>query len=254
VDRSSRLPVGIFGPDDGGHSTRNLRDRYTALVRSADRAIASFGTQTARRLVQIFDGGSMPSSPDHFFLAHPVELDGAEVEGGSGSPIVDSSQTIVVDVLGSTPSAGDILSAYMVGGRWVAERSGASSTGALTCSPCSIPRQNLTVSWINILSGNGSTTLAYTAAPPSWTSACSNDLQYTLVCTGGQIEFKVTYWVAGSCPGPGTTQYCSNLRTAPLGLTTYNYSCSPFSLTFRLTSSSCPTITSSGYTQFTITL
>ena len=70
----------------------------------------------------------MPSSPDHFFLAHPVELDGRG--RGSTAPIVDSSQTIVVDVLGSSPSTGDILSAFMIGGRWVAERTGASSTGA----------------------------------------------------------------------------------------------------------------------------
>ncbi len=196
----------------------------------------------------------MPSSPDHFFLAHPVELDGAEVEGGAASPTIDSSQTIVVDVLGSTPSAGDIMSAYMVGGRWVAERSGTGSTGAVTCSPCSIPKQNLIVSWINILSGNGSTNLTYTPSPPSWKSACSNGLQYILVCTSGQIELQVTYWVSGSCPGPGTTQYCSNLRNAPLGLIISSYSCSPFAVTFGVTSSSCPTITSSGYTQFTITL
>jgi hypothetical protein len=254
VDRSSRQQCGFAAPGDGGYATRNLRDRHAALVRCADRAIAPSGAATARQLVQIFDGGSMPSSPDHFFLAHPVELDGAEVEGGSGSPIVDSSQTIVVDVLGSSPSAGDFLSAYMVGGRWVAERTGASSTGALTCSPCPIPSQNLIVSWINILRGNGSTTLTYAPSPPSWTSACLNGLQYILLCTSGQIEFQVTHWVTGSCPGPGTTQFCSNLRAAPLGLTTYSYSCSPFSLTFRLTSSSCPTVTNSGYTQFTITL
>jgi hypothetical protein len=204
--------------------------------------------------VQIFDGGSMPSSPDHFFLANPVELDGPEVEGGSGSPVVDSSQTIVVDVLGSSPSAGDILSAYMVGGRWVAERTGSSATGSLTCSPCPIPKQNLTISWVNILRGNGSTTLIYTPSPPSWVSACSNNLQYILQCTGGQIELQITYWVTGVCPGPGTTQYCSNLRPAPLGLTVFSYSCSPFSMTLHLTSSSCPTVTSGGYTQFTITL
>jgi hypothetical protein len=254
LDRSSRQPYGFSAPGDGGHATRCLRDRHTALVRSADRAIASHGAVTPRRLVQILDGGSMPSSPDHFFLAYPVELDGAEAEGGYGSPVVDSSQTIVVDVLGSVPSSGDILSAYMVGGRWVAERTGSSTTGSLTCSPCPIPKQNLTLSWINVLRGNGSTTLTYTPSPPSWASACSNGLQYILHCTGGQIEFQVTYWVTGLCPGPGTTQYCSNLRPAPLGLSIYSYSCSPFSMTFRLTSSSCPTITSSGYTQFTITL
>jgi hypothetical protein len=151
VDRSTRQPYAFSAPGDDGQASRSLRDRHAALIRSADRAIASPAAVTARRLVQIFDGGSMPSSPDHFFLAHPVELDGAEVEGKSGSPIVDSSQTIVADVLGSSPSTGDILSAFIIGDRWVAERTGASSTGALTYSPCPIPRQNLIVSWINLL-------------------------------------------------------------------------------------------------------
>jgi hypothetical protein len=165
VDRLTRQSYAFSAPDDDGQASRSLRDRHAALIRLADRAIASPAGVTARQLVQIFDGGSMPSSPDHFFLAHPVELDGAEVEGGSGAPIVDSSQTIVVDVLGSSPSTGDILSAFMIGGRWVAERTGASSTGALMCWPCPIPRQNLIVSWINLLRGIGSTTLTYTPSP-----------------------------------------------------------------------------------------
>jgi hypothetical protein len=208
---------------------------------------------TPRRLVRIFDGGSLPSSPDHFFLAHPVELDGTETEGAAGSYAVDSSQTIVVDVIGSAPSAGDILSATMVGGRWVAERTGNPATGTLDCSPCGLPRRNLTLSWVNPLSGNGSTALSYDSSSVSWTSNCTNNLRFTLLCTGGQIEFRVTYWLSGSCPGPGTTQYCSNLRPSPFGLTIQNYSCSPFSLTLGLTSSTCPTITGSGFTQFTVT-
>ena len=61
------------------------------------------------------------------------------------------------------------------------------------------------------------------------------------------------YFTTGSCP-TGTQQYCSNLRVTPFGLTLSSYTCSPFSMTFLSRSSGCPTITNSGYTQFTITL
>ena len=56
--------------------------------------------RTARRLVQIYDGGAIPSAADHFFLAHPIELDGAEEEGGTATTVIDTTQPIVVDVLG----------------------------------------------------------------------------------------------------------------------------------------------------------
>jgi hypothetical protein len=194
----------------------------------------------------------MPSSPDHFFLAYPIELDGAETEGGSGTPLVDGSQPVIVDVLGHQPSAGDLLTAYAVGGRWVAER-GASSGGTLACSPCSLPAQDLVISWVNVIFGNGSTTLAYANSSNSWSSTCSHGLLFTLLCTSGQVELRVIYFTTGTCP-TGAEQYCSNLRTAPFGLTLASYSCSPFLMTFLSNSSSCPTITNSGYTQFTITL
>ena len=232
--------------------SRTLRERHNTQVRAADRATAATIESTSRRLVQIFDGGSMPTSPDHFYLSNPVELDGAEVEGGLGSPVVDTSQTIPVVILGQAPSAGDILTAYAVGGRWVAER-GTSRSGNFTCSPCSVPQQNLTVSWVNTLSGNGQTTLAYAASPVSWTSGCSNRLRFKLLCTGGHLEFRTIYWTSGACPGPGQTQYCSNLRAAPFGLTLSSYTCTPLSLTFTVSSSACPAISASGYASFIVT-
>jgi hypothetical protein len=194
----------------------------------------------------------MPTAPDHFFLAFPVELDGAETEGASAPPVIDGSLPLVVDVLGHAPSAGDLLVAYAVGGKWVAER-GATSTSSYPCAPCNIPAQNLTISWVNPIRGNGSTALVFNKAPTSWTSACSNGLLYQLLCNAGQIELRVIFFTAGSCPS-GTQQYCSNLRSAPLGLTLSSYTCSPFSMTFLSRSTTCPTVTNSGYLQFTITL
>lgn len=232
---------------------RILRARHAALASRANRTIPFVQSGTPRRLVQIFNGGSMPSSPDHFFLAYPIELDGAETEGGTATPVDDASAPIVVDVLGHAPAAGDILTAYAVGGRWVAERGQSIGSGSLTCSPCNIPAQNLVLSWVNVIRGNGSTPLTYTHAPASWTSSCTNGLLYELICTGGEVELRVIYFTTGSCP-TGTQQYCSNLRVTPYGLTLSSYTCSPFSMTFLSKSAACPTITNSGYAQFTITL
>jgi len=125
----------VFGFSRGseigdGSSERQLRARHEALAELADRTRAGGGSGgAARRLVQIYSGGSMPTAPDHWFLAHPVELDGAEVESGSGTPVVDTTQTIPVLVIGSVPTVGDLLVAYAVGGRWVCSR----GVGALPC-------------------------------------------------------------------------------------------------------------------------
>jgi hypothetical protein len=126
-------------------------------------------------------------------------------------------------------------------------------TPTFPCSPCAIPEENLTLSYVNILEGNGSITLDYTASPLSWTSACLYGFQFDLLCSGGDIEFRAIYWLTGSCPGPGTTQYCSNLRASPLTLTLASYTCSPFSLTFTVTSGGCEAVASAGFTSFTIT-
>jgi hypothetical protein len=121
----------------------------------------------------------------------------------------------------------------------------------LKCRPCSIPQKNLTLTWTNAITGTGSVTLVY--ANGQWASGCSNGLQYILLCNGGQIELRVTYWISGGCPGPGQSQYCSDLRGAPFQLTLASATCSPLSLTFTLTSSSCPAIATAGYTQFVVT-
>jgi hypothetical protein len=252
VDRylqSGRNAVAVSADQE----TRVLRARHADLASQVDRAGLFGSSSTPRRLVQINNGGSMPSSPDHFFLAYPVEIDGSETEGGGGTPVIDTSQPIIVDVLGHAPSAGEILTAYAVGGRWVAERAGISGGGSLACSPCNIPTQNLTLSWVNVTSGNGSTTLTYAATSASWTSGCSNGLLYKLVCTGGQVELRVIFFTSGSCP-TGTQQFCSNLRVKPFGLALSSVTCSPLSMTFLSNKSVCSAIASAGYTMFTVTL
>lgn len=102
---------------------RLLRDRLGALDASVDRSRLRPADAAARLLVQVYDGGSMPTANDHYFACYPVDMGGMETEGGTGTPYVDTTKTVFVDVLGSqVPVAGDFLTAYAVGGRWVAER------------------------------------------------------------------------------------------------------------------------------------
>ena len=145
-------------------------------------------------------------------------------------------------------------------GTLVCSASGCTCTGGsgTTCSPCTIPNENLTISWVNLLVGNGSDTLVYSAG--TWSTGCSggagtgNQLIFTLFCTSGSIEFRVYYFISGSCP-TGQITYCSNLLASPRKLTLASYTCGAgFTLVFTETSLSCPAVTGSGFTSFTITL
>jgi len=193
----------------------------------------------------------MGASPDLFYFTHPVELDGSETEGGTGTPTADTAQTIPVDVLWHAPSVGDLLTAYAVGGRWVAERGGGGGPATLPCSPCNIPETDLTLSWTNPLSGNGSTALTYNPSLVQWTTGCVFNQEYKLLCLGGQLDFIVTYFISGTCP-TGQTNQCSSLGTNPFGLTLVSHTCSPFSMTWT-TVPNCPNVESPGYIDFTIT-
>jgi len=237
---------------DPAHSARTIRDRQSSLGAAIDRAGSEPAFTTARRLVQIYSGGSMPTAADHFFLAHAIELDGAETEGGAGTPTADMSQTIAVDVLGHPAVAGQLLVAYAVGGRWVAEVDGAGGVLTAACLPCAIPLQDLTISWTNLISGPGSTTLTYTPSPDVWKTGCVDDQIYELLCSAGTIELTVTYFISGECP-TGQSQFCSNLRVYPLGLVISSYTCAPFSVTFTV-APGCPEVEAPGYMSFTITL
>lgn len=205
-------------------------------------------------LVQVYDGGSMPATVPRWFFTHPVLMDGVEAEGEDYTPTADTSVTIPVLVLGSrVPAAGDILIAHGVGGKWVAE-SGGGGTATYPCSPCNIPLKNLTVSWTNTLLGNGSATLVYTAgSPPTWStgSACPNEMLFSLRCSGFSILFTAYYFVSGGCPS-GQPQNCNSQGGDQQFLPLDSHVCSPFSLTYKPTSQTCPVLLSSGYTSFTV--
>ena len=63
-------------------------------------------------------------------------------------------------------------------------------SSGVTCEPCSIPTEDLTVTWTNPLTGNGSATLTYTS-PSSWATGCvDNGLIFSLECTEGTIQLR----------------------------------------------------------------
>lgn len=134
---------------------------------------------------------------------------------------------------------------------------GCCGPGVNACLPCGIPAQNLTVSWTNILHGNGSATMVYNAGTLSHqTASCvDNNLLFRLSCTGGTIELRGIYFTGGGgCPG-GTQDYCSNQRPDSRRLVLASSTCTPFSLTFTVPGGAgCPALSGDGNTQFVVTL
>jgi hypothetical protein len=215
---------------------RVYRSRHAELADVVDRLTPGQAGGTARLLVQIYDGGSIPTTPDHYYLAHPVGLDGAEVEGGVASPTADSSQTVVVDVLGHAPSVGDILMAYAVGGRWVAEKGVGQKSNCckFACGPCKIYKQDLTFAWTggNLIAG--STMLKWQAGGSllgSWQSDCIDNFFhppfpgapkpnfiFAIDCLGGGVTVKIYEVTPPPLGGPtGLPAPCNNaLALTPL--------------------------------------
>jgi hypothetical protein len=240
------------GYNTGGEA-RILRDRQaahsTALDRLTDRPQPY---SSARMLVQVYDGGSMPTAAEKVYFTHPVLVTGSETEGGAGTLTADTATTVPVIVLGGAPAMSDYLTAYAVGGRWVSEKGVAGGGGRTLCSPCTIPNEDLTITWTNILTGNGSATMRF-GGGPSWVTGCvDSGVQFALGCTAGLIELRSMFFVSGSCP-TGSSNYCSNLRGNPLTLTLASHTCSPFTMTFMLSEAGCPELYDEGNTQFVIT-
>lgn len=204
-----------------------------------------------RFIGQVVSGGATPAAVDHTFLVHPVQISGDEIEGAPGSAVADSRRLIPVVIVGGRPPViGEFVVAHATGGRWVADLSGPAPT-SLPCSPCAIPRRNLTVSWIGALSGGGSIGLVYDGLN-QWQNGCAGPLSFRLSCEGGSIVFSATVFTTGACPN-GPSQSCSNSTAAPNGLTLIQQACSPFLLTYQVTGSTCPALSDRGYQRFTIT-
>jgi hypothetical protein len=108
--------------------TRTLRNRLEGLSNRFDAAGNPPIAATGRMVVQVFDGGKMPSSGQHYFLGHPVSFSGDEQEGNTDTGTADTSASVVFFVLGTViPQVGDRVVITQCGNRWV------SSQGSGTC-------------------------------------------------------------------------------------------------------------------------
>lgn len=130
-----------------GQDARILRDRAADLSDRLDRSLPAPTAGTARIAVKIFNGGSMPTTPEKFYLGHPVRFAGTECEGCADAGTVDGNATVPVMVLRGVPAVGDVLTAVAVGGRWVAEKTGCSTTICVTCSGVPVVGATVTITF-----------------------------------------------------------------------------------------------------------
>ena len=106
--------------DESRHVRGKHKERIDQLARiGEDRPEA-----TPMMICQVFDGGSLPTDPDRWYLTHPMGADGDASEGYVASLSVDVDTTIPVLVLNDAPEVDDILQAFYTCGAWIAEKGG----------------------------------------------------------------------------------------------------------------------------------
>ena len=200
---------------------------------------------TPRFVGQVVNGGAIPTATDRIYLVNPIQLSGAEAEGAAATVAVDATRKVPVVVIGSTaPKAGDILVAFAVAGRWVAMMGGGAPS--IACGPCTIPRQNLTLTLSDGATGTFSATMTFNGVD-AWATGCIGEVVYKLQCGVGVPAFSATYHIGGACPG-GTGVACSS---PGIGLTLTSQSCSPFIRVYSTTG--CSALTAQGVATMTIT-
>lgn len=99
----------------------SIRLREEALRNEVARLRQLQVTGTPCEVGQVFNGGAIPTTVPAIFYTHPARPAGDQSEGGGASFAVDTSRTRAVAVFGpEVPTAGDYLTAYLIGGRWCA--------------------------------------------------------------------------------------------------------------------------------------
>lgn len=121
-----------------------------------------------------------------------------------------------------------------------------------SCGSCTIPAGDLTVSWTNVIFGDGSILMPQSSICGWATSVCSHNVLFQLLCTSFlTIEFRVIYFVSGVCP-TGQSDYCSTERFSPKQLVRTGLTCgSPFLMTISC-DTACSNLQARGYTGFTV--
>lgn len=180
------------------HEYTVLRRRQDDLRETLERRRPKMRQGVPTMLVQVYNGGSMPSSAGgnsgKFFDCHPATVSGTEVEGGTGTFAVDSSVSQPVLFIGSRlPIVGEYHIARFLDWLWVAESRNPCVTDdthvCATCCGTQIPKT------MHIEDGEGSHALV-SAGSLSWIGA---------VTAGSQSVFT-TSGLANCCPTPPITQ------------------------------------------------
>lgn len=99
-------------------------DRAARRSTSLDSLAGGFrAPSTPRMVVQVYDGGDMPTEPNRVYLCRPVSVVVATPrENEPFSASVDSDRSIPVLFLNVAPADGDYAVAHRVGGVWVASQ------------------------------------------------------------------------------------------------------------------------------------
>jgi len=182
------------GRGGGGQDPRILRQRAAALSDSLDRRLPPAAGGNSRLAVQIYNGGSMPTSAEKYYLGHPVTFTAPSCEGCVDKGTVDTDTSVAVLVLQGVPQVGEILLAYGVGGRWVAERGGPSCGNQPCCSSgCYITSSSLLLTYVD-------TGRNFTATFPMAVSKTASSCVYQSGCVNvgnGYVAVTLTAALAG---------------------------------------------------------
>lgn len=129
------------------------------------------------------------------------------------------------------------------------------TTGSCTCSPCNLPKTNLTFSWINMSLGNGSIVMTYSPVCAAWDTGCMDfggttglGSRFVLSCTSSHLTYRS--WFSVPCTG-------AEVDCTPSlgGLILTSHTCSPLALNYTNTNGqfACQQLFNNGFTAFTIT-
>jgi hypothetical protein len=210
---------------------RILRERIRDLEAAIDRRRQQSQPGTPRFLAQVYNGGNYPTSVPRVFLTNPVTIDAGDAEAATPSYTADTSQSIPVVVLNQLPAPGDILPAFADGGRWVAEKTGSSSTCNVTiCVRQTCFCNEVSSATVTIKTGGGATVATGTTG--------------TNGCVTLNIGSAGTYTVITSALGftdhtfTNQTLACGNTYTYGIGTGTEP----PFAGTTLTLSWNCPLV------------
>lgn len=253
-------PRSIWKVNQPARESRVLRERMIDHSAAIDLAQSHSPTSgTARQVVQIINGGSMPSSVPAYFLANPVSVSGDETEGLAPTFTADTSTSMVVCVLNKVPAVSDYLNVYLVGDRWVSDGGGGGGgdTCGCGCMPCVLPNMPLHISGTS--QGVGfAVTLGNIAGACTWNvagcltiagfgTASQKQFTFDIQCVGGVTTYRYASYTCGAdifCQSSCQTNL-SVYKTdgSETSLTLNSFDCSPLNLSFTASNDDTITVT-----------